>query len=147
MRLALQEAKQAYAEEEVPVGAVAIYHNEVIASAHNVRETTQDPLAHAEVTVLLQAAQQLHSWRLEELIVYVTLEPCLMCMGALLQARVPKLVFGAMDPKAGACGSLYDLSNDERLNHRIVVTSGVMATECTELLQRFFKKLRVGKSE
>ena len=142
MRLALQEAAQAAREEEVPVGALGVYHGEIIAQAHNVRERDQDPLAHAEITVISQAAKQLNSWRLEELIVYVTLEPCPMCMGALLQARVPQLVYGAMDPKAGACGSLYDLSNDERLNHRIDVTRGVLAEECGQVLKDFFRERR-----
>ncbi len=142
MRMALQEAAQAAREEEVPVGALGVYHEEIIAQAHNVRERDQDPLAHAEIAVISQAAKQLNSWRLEELIVYVTLEPCPMCMGALLQARVPKLVYGAMDPKAGACGSLYDLSNDDRLNHRIDVTRGVLAEECGQVLKDFFRSKR-----
>lgn len=146
MRLALAEARQAAAEGEVPVGAVGIVHGEVVARAHNLRERDQDPLAHAELAVLRQAAVALRSWRLEDLTLYVTLEPCLMCMGALLQARVPRLVFGALDPKAGACGSLYDVSNDPRLNHRIKVTAGVLAEESEQLLQDFFRQLRIDES-
>lgn len=142
MTLALKEAKQAYREGEVPVGAVGVYEGEVIAMAHNVRERDQDPLAHAEMYILYKASRHLESWRLDDLTVYVTLEPCLMCMGALLQARVKTLVFGAMDPKAGACGSLYDLSNDKRLNHRITVHSGMMADESERLLKKFFQDLR-----
>ncbi len=142
MRQALAEAELAAQRDEVPVGAIAVYHNEIIARGHNLRERTQDPLGHAELIVLSQAAKQLNSWRLEEVILYVTLEPCLMCMGALLQARVPQLVFGAMDPKAGACGSLYDVSNDARLNHRIEVTSGVLAEESSQLLKTFFASKR-----
>lgn len=142
MLQALEVAKQAYAADEVPVGAVAVFNDEVISQAYNQREQDQSPLAHAEILLLDQIARRLNSWRLEDVTVYVTLEPCLMCMGALLQARVPRLVFGAMDPKAGACGSLYDLSDDARLNHRIEVVSGVLAVESSELLKRFFAERR-----
>lgn len=142
MELALREAEQAVAEREVPVGAVGVYDDQVIALSHNVRERDQDPLAHAEMYILYKASRHLNSWRLEDLTLYVTLEPCLMCMGALLQARVKHLVFGAMDPKAGACGSLYNLSNDQRLNHTIKVTSGVMADQCGSMLKDFFAQLR-----
>lgn len=142
MKLALAEAQEAFEIGEVPVGAVGVYHNEVIAVAHNLRERDQDPLAHAEMAVLAEAARKLGTWRLEELCLYVTLEPCIMCVGALLQARVPRLVFGAMDPKAGAVGSLYDLANDPRLNHQMDVTSGVLAEESGQLLRRFFQNLR-----
>ena len=143
MRLALNEAEQAYKENEVPVGAIGIYDNQVIALAHNMRERDQDPLAHAEMYVLYKASRHLRSWQLDDLTVYVTLEPCLMCMGALLQSRVKHLVFGAMDPKGGACGSLYDLSNDKRLNHQIKVVRGVLADESSRLLKKFFKEKRL----
>ena len=140
--LALQEAERAFAKNEVPVGAVAVQAGKVIARAHNIRETTNDPLGHAELLLLKKLAKKLKSWRLDDVTIYVTLEPCLMCMGALLQARVGRLVFGAMDPKAGACGSLYDLSSDTRLNHQIAITTGVQAEACGKILQRFFKELR-----
>ena len=142
MQLALEAAQEAYNSDEVPVGAVAVYHNDVIARSHNQRESHQDPLGHAEIAVITEASRRLGSWRLEDVTLYVTLEPCLMCMGALLQSRVPKLVFGAMDPKAGACGSLYDVSNDARLNHAIEVVSGVLAEESSQLLKKFFQEKR-----
>ncbi len=142
IQLALTEARQAAEEGEVPVGAVGVVDGALIARGHNRRERMQDPLSHAEIEVLRQGADRLKSWRLEGLTLYVTLEPCLMCMGALLQARVPRLVFGAMDPKAGACGSLYDVSKDSRLNHQIEVTSGMLADEAGKLLQDFFRQLR-----
>jgi len=142
MQLALKEAEKAYQDDEVPVGAIGVMNDQVIAMAHNLREKNQDPLAHAEMYVLYKAARHLNSWRLSDLVVYVTLEPCLMCMGALLQARIKMLVFGAMDPKAGACGSLYDLSSDARLNHQIKVYSGVLADNSSRLLKRFFKEKR-----
>ncbi len=145
MLLCLAEAQQAYQAEEVPVGGIAVYQEEVIARAHNTRERNQDPLAHAEMLLIQQAAQYLNSWRLENVIIYVTLEPCLMCMGALLQARIPKVVFGAMDPKAGAAGSLYDLSDDARLNHRIELVPGILAEESSQLLKKFFQEKRAQK--
>lgn len=139
---ALKEAEKAARRKEVPIGAIAVSKGQVIARAHNIRESTEDPLGHAELLLLRKIARKLRSWRLESVTVYVTLEPCLMCFGALLQARVARLVFGAMDPKAGVCGSLYDLSSDHRFNHRIEVTSGVMKTECSGILKKFFEKLR-----
>lgn len=142
MRLALREAEKAFAKNEVPVGAVAVKDGEVVARAHNIRETTQDPLGHAELLLLKKLSKKLGGWRLTGATVYVTLEPCLMCMGALLQARIGRLVFGAMDPQAGACGSLYDLSKDLRLNHRILVVSGLLEEQASELLRLFFQKLR-----
>lgn len=142
MRLALDEAKMAFEENEVPVGAVGVYNDQVIALAHNLRERDQDPLAHAEMYVLYKASRHLRSWRLEDLIMYVTLEPCIMCMGALLQSRIKHLIFGAMDPKAGACGSLYDLSSDKRFNHQIKVDSGVLAEESSQLIKKFFEERR-----
>jgi tRNA(adenine34) deaminase len=146
MRLALREAEQALAEDEVPIGAVVVHHQRVIASAHNQREQLRDPTAHAEMIAVTQAAASLGSWRLEDCTLYVTLEPCAMCAGAIVLARIPRLVYGAADPKAGAVHSLYQLLSDPRLNHRAEVVAGVCAAPCAELLSRFFQaKRRLGK--
>lgn len=142
MRLALSEAQTAGLAQEVPVGAVIVYQGRVIASAHNEREQLRDPTAHAEMIAITQAAAALDTWRLEGCTLYVTLEPCPMCAGAILQARVPRVVFGAEDPKAGAVTSLYRLLEDDRLNHRVEVVSGVLAEECGQLLTEFFRKKR-----
>lgn len=146
MQLALDEAEQAMREEEVPIGAVIVCDGHVIARAHNQREQLRDPTAHAEMIAITQAAQSRESWRLEGCTLYVTLEPCPMCAGAILQARIPTLVYGAADPKAGAVDSLYRLLGDPRLNHRTEVLAGVMAAPCGEILSRFFQEQRrVGK--
>lgn len=142
MRMALAEAQQALAEEEVPVGAVIVRGSRVIASAHNQRETLKDPTAHAEMIAITQAAESLGDWRLEGCTLYVTLEPCIMCSGAILQARVPIVVYGATDPKAGAVNTLFHLLNDNRLNHRSQVVPGVLAQPCGEILTRFFQAQR-----
>lgn len=142
MGFALAEAEEALARGEVPVGAVLFWGERVLARAHNLRETRADPLAHAECLVIAEAARRLGRWRLSEATLVVTLEPCPMCMGALLQARIPRLVYGAPDPKAGAAGTLYDLADDPRLNHRIQVVRGVRAEESAELLRRFFRGRR-----
>ena len=142
MQLALTEARAAIAENEVPVGAVMIHANKVIAVAHNQREQLQDPTAHAEMIAVTQAAALLGSWRLEGCTLYVTLEPCPMCAGAIVQARIPRVVYGATDPKAGAVTSLHQLLNDPRLNHRCEVRNGVLANECAELLREFFRQQR-----
>jgi tRNA(adenine34) deaminase len=142
MRLALTEAQKAGLVQEVPVGAVIVYQGRVIASAHNEREQLRDPTAHAEMIAITQAAAALNTWRLEGCTLFVTLEPCPMCAGAILQARIPRVVFGAEDPKAGAVTSLYRLLEDERLNHRVEVVSGVLAEECGQLLTEFFRKKR-----
>src|SRR5262249_29475276 len=139
MRLALAEAESALAENEVPIGAVIVHEDRVIASAHNQREQLRDPTAHAEMIAITQAAQALGSWRLEGCTLYVTLEPCPMCAGAIVQARVPLLVYGAADPKAGAVATLYQLISDRRLNHQAQIVPGVLATECGNLLTRFFQ--------
>lgn len=144
MREALREAAKAAKKKEAPIGAVAVKDGRILARAHNLRESKNDPLGHAELYLLSKLSRKLKGWRMIGVTVYVTLEPCLMCMGALIQARVPRLVFGAMDPKAGACGSLYDLSKDARLNHRIAVVSGVLGKECGDVLTKFFKALRLG---
>jgi tRNA(adenine34) deaminase len=142
MRLALEEARQAAAADEVPVGAVVVAGGHVIASAHNQREQLRDPTAHAEMIALTQAAAAIGSWRLEGCTLYVTLEPCPMCAGAILQARVPRVVWGAMDPKAGAVVSLYRLFEDPRLNHRVEHTGHVLADECGGILTEFFRAKR-----
>lgn len=139
---ALVEAACAEAEGEVPVGAVIVLHETLVGRGHNRPIALSDPTAHAEILALRAAARTLDNYRLPEATVYVTVEPCLMCVGALLQARVQRLVFGCHDPKAGAVGSLYDVSNDSRLNHQLAVTSGVRAEESRELLQRFFRSRR-----
>ncbi|MEW6059543.1 MAG: tRNA adenosine(34) deaminase TadA [Actinomycetota bacterium] len=142
MRLALQEAREAASFGDVPVGAVMARGGEVIARAGNARERSQDPTAHAEIVVMRASAGRLGTWHLEGCAVYVTLEPCAMCAGALVLARVDRLVFGAADPKAGFAGSLGDLVRDPRLNHAVQVESGVLAEECGELLCEFFNDRR-----
>ncbi len=146
MQLALDEAHQAFGEAEVPIGAVIVCEGRVIASAHNQREQLHDPTAHAEMIAITQAADALRSWRLEGCTLYVTLEPCAMCAGAIVQARIPQVVYGAVDPKAGAVDSLFQLLNDSRLNHRAEVIGGVLAEPCGRILTRFFQgKRQLGK--
>ncbi|MEK5183471.1 tRNA adenosine(34) deaminase TadA [Solibacillus sp. FSL W7-1324] len=142
MQEALEEAKKAAALGEVPIGAVIVYKDEIIARAHNLRETTQNALTHAESMAIEEACSKIGSWRLEETTLYVTLEPCPMCAGAILQSRVPRVVYGARDVKAGCVDSLYRLLNDPRFNHECTVTEGVMAEECGQILTDFFKALR-----
>ena len=142
MRLALDEAGRAVVCGEVPVGAIVVRENEVIARAFNQRESDRDPLAHAELLVIAQAARRIGSWRLLDCSLYVTLEPCAMCAGALVNARVTRLIFGAVDRKAGFCGSLDDIVRDSRLNHQVEVRSGVLAGECSKLLKEFFAARR-----
>lgn len=142
MRLALDQARKAAELGEVPVGAVLVLGDQVLASAHNLREILSDPTAHAEMIALAEAARALQTWRLTDVTAYVTLEPCPMCAGAFVMARVSRVVFGADDPKGGACGSLYCLHDDARLNHRYPVTRGVLADECAEVLRAFFRARR-----
>ncbi|HEX9549389.1 MAG TPA: tRNA adenosine(34) deaminase TadA [Acidimicrobiales bacterium] len=144
MAMALSEAAVAAAEGEVPVGAIVVAGDQVMSRAHNQRERLSDPTAHAEVLALRAAASRLGTWRLSTVTLYVTLEPCPMCAGALLAARVSRLVFGASDPKAGACGSLYNLCVDPRLNHEIDVSPGVLAEQASRLLSEFFGDRRLG---
>ncbi len=147
MRQALRQARFAAEAGEVPIGAVIVCQNQVIARGYNQRETLHDPTAHAEMIAITAAADHLNSWRLTGCSLYVTLEPCLMCSGAIYLARIDRLIFGAEDPKAGACGSLYDIPSDARLNHRVAVTSGVLAADSTQMLREFFQSLRrPGKS-
>lgn len=146
MKQAYAEAQAALASDEVPVGAVIVREGQVIAAAHNGREQLRDPTAHAEMVAITQAAAALNSWRLEGCTLYVTLEPCPMCAGAILQARISRVVYGAKDPKAGAVDSLFELLTDRRLNHRAEVTGGVMSDECGQMLTDFFAaKRRLGK--
>lgn len=146
MRRALAEALAAMAEDEVPIGAVIVREGQVIAAAHNQREQLRDPTAHAEMIAITQAAAAVGDWRLEGCTLYVTLEPCPMCAGAIVLARVPAVVYGASDPKGGAVNTLYQMLDDARLNHRAEVVAGVLADECADLLSRFFEqKRREGK--
>ena len=142
MQMALSEAREAFAVGEVPVGAVIVHEGRVIGRAHNQREMLRDPTAHAEMIALTQAAGALGSWRLTDCTLYVTLEPCPMCAGAIVQARIWEVVFGATDPKAGACGTLYQIASDARLNHQARVVTGVLSESCSAVLQEFFLKQR-----
>jgi tRNA(adenine34) deaminase len=142
MRFALEQAVQAFEEGEVPVGAVIVHENRIIGTGYNQREQLCDPTAHAEMIAITQAAEEMGSWRLENCTLYCTLEPCPMCAGAIVQARIPTVIYGTTDPKAGACHTLFQITNDSRLNHRAVVLGGVMQDECRLLLQDFFAQQR-----
>jgi tRNA(adenine34) deaminase len=142
MQIAIKEAQIAEENGDVPIGAVIVYENQIIGKAYNQREQLQDPTAHAEIIALTQAAAFMESWRLRGCTMYVTLEPCPMCAGALVLSRMDRLVYGCEDPKTGAVVSLYNILNDERLNHIIKVTSGVLAEECSDILQQFFRRRR-----
>lgn len=144
MRLALAEAEAAATEGEIPVGAVAVKDGRVVGRGRNRREGANDPTAHAELLAVQEAARSLGAWRLSGVTVYVTLEPCAMCAGALVLARVDRVVFGARDAKAGAVVSLMELLNDRRLNHRAEIVEGVLGTECSDILKAFFRRLRAG---
>lgn len=145
MKIALAEARKAYQRAEVPIGAVVICNDQVVGRGFNLREQTQDPTSHAEMIALREAAKNEASWRLENCQLYVTLEPCPMCAGAILQSRIERLVYGASDPKAGAVNSLYQLLNDDRFNHQVEVEAGVMEKEAAQLLKSFFRDLRERK--
>lgn len=142
MRLALEEARRAPEHGDVPIGAVVVRDGAVLARAHNRREVDGDATAHAELIAIREASRVIGHWRLEGVTLYCTLEPCAMCAGAMVLARLPRLVYGAHDPKAGAGGSLMDLLNHPRLNHRVAVTGGVLAEECAAVIVEFFAKLR-----
>ena len=142
MDLALAQARTAASLGEVPIGAVIVRSGVVLSAAHNLRETVNDPTAHAEMLVIRGAAEQIHSWRLTDCTLYVTLEPCPMCAGAILQARIARVVFGAWDPKAGACGSLMDIPAEPRLNHRVRIEGGMRELPSQQLLQEFFRARR-----
>ena len=142
MRLALREAELALEHGDVPIGAVIVRDGEVIAAGHNEREERDDPTAHAELIALREAARHLGSWRVLDAVMYVTLEPCAMCAGALVLARLPRMIYGTADPKAGAAGSVFDVLGEPRLNHRPQVAGGLLAEECAELLRAFFAPRR-----
>ncbi len=142
MRVAIEEGRQALANDEVPIGAVLVKDNKIVARAHNRRESWQDPTAHAEILVLREAATELKNWRLMGCTLYITMEPCPMCAGAMQQARVTRMVYGAKDPKAGAAGSVMNIVDNPNLNHRLLVTGGVEEKKCQELLNLFFRRLR-----
>jgi len=142
MKLAIAEGEAALVKGEVPLGAVVVIQGEVVGRGHNEREAGNDPTAHAEILAIRQAAQKLGGWRLLDATIYVTVEPCPMCAGAIQQARIKRLVYGIPDPKAGAVESLYNIVQDERLNHRVEVTVGVAEDECRALMKRFFRELR-----
>lgn len=142
MQEALKEAKAAAAEGEVPIGAVIVRGGEIIARAHNRTEQAKDPTAHAEILAIREASARLGGWRLPGCSMYVTVEPCSMCAGAIVWSRIERLYIGAMDPKAGACGSLYNIPCDSRLNHNVEIETGLMGEECSRLMKDFFRKLR-----
>jgi len=142
MRAAMQEADRARELDEVPIGAVIVHDGEIIAAGHNLRETSQSSLSHAELIAIEKANKKIGSWRLEDCTLYVTLEPCPMCAGAIVQSRVKRVVYAASDPKAGCAGTLMNLLQDERFNHQVELTRGVLEQECGDLLRGFFRILR-----
>ena len=143
MRIALEEAQAAYSAGEVPVGAVLVQDGHILARAHNLPITMNDPSAHAELLALRQAGEKVGNYRLVGAELYITLEPCIMCAGAIVQARLARVIFGARDPKCGAAASLYNILTDERLNHQVEVTEGILQEECGEIMSRFFRQKRV----
>lgn len=145
MREALEEAKKAATIYEVPVGAVVVYEGEIIGRGYNQRETSNDPTAHAEILAIKEASKHLDAWRLLNCTMYVTLEPCAMCAGAIVNARIGKLVIGTRDPKRGCCGTVEDLTNHPKFNHRLEVEFGVLEDECSSIISSFFKELRESK--
>ncbi|MFD1206008.1 MULTISPECIES: tRNA adenosine(34) deaminase TadA [Sporosarcina] len=147
MRMAIEEAKKAETIGEVPIGAVIVKDGNVIAKGYNLRETSQNAVTHAELSAIQDACKALGSWRLEETTLYVTLEPCPMCAGAILQSRIPRVVYGARDPKGGCVDSLYRLLNDPRFNHECEVAEGVLSDECGQMLSTFFRNLRLKKKQ
>lgn len=147
MQAALDEAAIAERLAEVPIGAVVVYNDQIVGRGHNLRETSNDPTTHAEIIAIQQAAKALNSWRLLDCTLYVTLEPCVMCMGAIILARIPYLVFGCRDPKVGAVGSIYNFAEDQRFNHQVQVREGILQPECSTLLSEFFRRLREQKKE
>lgn len=147
MGIALEEARKAKSLGEVPIGAVLVKNGEIIARAHNLREKHQQVLAHAEILAIQQANNVLESWRLTDTVLYATMEPCVMCSGAIIQSRIDRLVFGAYDPKGGACGSVINLLEEEGFNHKVAYTGGILETACSEILTEFFQDLRRTKKE
>lgn len=142
MVIAMEEAEKARAMGEVPIGAIIVHEDKVIGRGHNIRETTQQTLSHAELLAIQEANEVIGSWRLEDCTLYVTLEPCAMCAGAIVQSRIKRVVYGATDPKAGCAGTLMNLLTEERFNHQVEVITGVLQMECSDMLRDFFKMLR-----
>ncbi len=147
MKIALKEAKKAYDKEEIPVGAVIVKDGKVVAKAHNLKEQKNDTTKHAEILAIQKASKKLDSWRLQDCEMYVTLEPCSMCAGALIQSRIKKVYIGTMDYKTGACGSVLNLLNDYKFNHYVEIETGILADECEKILKDFFKELRKNKKK
>jgi len=147
MKEALKEAQKAYEENEVPIGAVAVFKNQIIGRGHNQTERLQDPTAHAEILAITAAANALSSWRLKDVEVYTTVEPCVMCAGALVLARVKRIIFGTRDEKFGGCGSVFDVVNEKQLNHQIKITEGILKAQSVSLLKSFFEKKRKGQQQ
>lgn len=147
MKEALKEAKKAYEKLEVPVGAVIVKDGKIIARAHNLKETKKDTTKHAEIIAIQKASKKIESWRLIDCDMYITLEPCSMCMGAIINSRIRKIYIGAMDEKTGACGSILNLNDDYTFNHKVEIELGIMKNECEDILKRFFKELRKIKKE
>lgn len=147
MKIALKEAKKAYDKEEIPVGAVIVKDGKVVAKAHNLKELKNDTTKHAEILAIQKASKKLDSWRLQDCEMYVTLEPCSMCAGALIQSRIKKVYIGTMDYKTGACGSVLNLLNDYKFNHYVEIETGILADECEKILKDFFKELRKNKKK
>lgn len=146
MRQAIRQAKKAWVLDEVPIGCVIVYEGKVIGRGYNRRNTDKSTLAHAEIIAIKKASKKIKDWRLEECTMYVTLEPCQMCAGAIVQARIPRVVIGSMNPKAGCCGSILNLLEEERFNHQVEVERGVLEEECSSMLTNFFKDLRKRKA-
>jgi len=142
MRGALKEAEKAYNKEEVPIGAVIVLENKIISRGHNLRESKNNPLYHAEIIAIDKAAKKLKKWRLNDTKLYVTIEPCPMCIGAIINARIDLVAYGAKDEKAGACGSVINIPEIKKLNHKVAIKSGILEKECKKIIQKFFKKLR-----
>ncbi|UCF71058.1 MAG: tRNA adenosine(34) deaminase TadA [candidate division WOR-3 bacterium] len=142
MKEALREAQKAFQKDEVPIGAVAVYKNQIIGRGHNQTEGLKDPTAHAEILAITAAANALSSWRLNDVQMFTTVEPCIMCAGALVLARIKRIIFGAKDEKFGGCGSVFNIVNEPRLNHRIEITEGVLKDQATSLMKSFFEKKR-----
>lgn len=145
MKEALKEAQKSYKKEEIPVGAIIVKDGKIIAKGHNLKETKTDPTKHAEIIAIQKACKKLQTWRLTGCTMYVTLEPCSMCAGSLIQARIDKVVIGTMDEKTGACGSVLNLLADYKFNHIVQIETGIMQEECKKILQQFFKELRAKK--
>ena len=145
MKQALKEAQKAYEKDEVPVGAVVVKDGKIISRAHNLKETKNDTTCHAEILAIKKASKKIKAWRLEDCEMYVTLEPCSMCAGALIQSRIKKVYIGTMDYKTGACGSVFNLLDDYTFNHKVEYETGILKEECEEILQKFFKELRKNK--